>query len=127
MKYLLFSILIIVQAGATGQTVISGSIKDNKKNPVPNASIVIVDSYDGATSDSLGNFSFTTFETGNKTIEFSSTGYNKVSQPINLDGKLQQLQIVFKEQVTEMNAVVITAGSFEAGDKKREPCCQALM
>ena len=45
-----------------GQVMISGKITDNKNLPIRGVSITIVDSYDGGTTDSLGNFSFVTTE-----------------------------------------------------------------
>ena len=44
--------------GAFSQTQISGRIKDTKGHPVPGASISVKNSFDGATSDSLGIYSF---------------------------------------------------------------------
>ena len=38
---------------------------------------------------------------------------------MQLSGADIQLKIILKEEVSELKAVVITAGSFEAGDKKR--------
>jgi hypothetical protein len=54
---LLINLIIITQL-AIGQTTISGTVFDNKKKPVAGASITLKDSYDGATADSHGRFSF---------------------------------------------------------------------
>ena len=47
----------------------------NPNKPLPGISISIQDSYDGATSDSSGNFSFTTTEKGAHVLPGTSSGY----------------------------------------------------
>lgn len=101
------------------QIVISGTVKDNKGGPVAGASISIKDSYDGATADSAGAFRFTTTEKGEQTLLVSATGYKASEQKINLAAPVPLLTFSLKEEINEMRAVVITAGSFEASDKKR--------
>ncbi|MFT3702820.1 MAG: TonB-dependent receptor [Agriterribacter sp.] len=116
--YGVFMMLCIYCAGAA-QTKISGIIKDNKGKPVPSASIAIKDSYDGATSDSTGRYSFATDEKGKFTLLISAVGYKTNEQFIDITGADIALDISLKEEVSELKAVVITAGSFEAGDRKR--------
>jgi hypothetical protein len=98
---------------------ISGTVKDQKGEPVAGASISIKDSYDGGTADSLGRFSFSTSETGTKQVAVSAIGYKSFETTVQLGKEAVSLTISLKEEVTELKAVVITAGSFEAGDKKK--------
>ena len=49
---------------ALSAVTISGTIKDKKNQPLPYANIFIKNSYDGASADANGNYSFTTDETG---------------------------------------------------------------
>lgn len=117
--YSLFVLLMIVGV-ADAQSKISGNIKDKKGKPVPSASITLKDTYDGATSDSSGNFSFTSTEKGTFVLVTTAVGYKPGEQSIQLSGTTDiKLNIILKEEVSELKAVVITAGSFEAGDKKR--------
>ncbi len=101
------------------QTTISGVVKDGKGKPVQGASISIKDSYDGATSDSLGRFSFKTFEKGTQVLTITNIGYKAFEQQVSLDGKPVTIDAAIKEEVTELTAVVLSAGSFEASDRKR--------
>jgi len=101
------------------QTEVSGWVKDAKGHPIAGASISIKDSYDGSVSDSTGKFRFTTTEKGQKLIVVTAIGYKGFEQDINLDGPLSPLNFSMKEEFDEMKAVVITAGTFEASDKKR--------
>src|SRR5258708_37610513 len=118
MKSYLFTIFLLIST-CYAQTKISGKITDNKNKLLAGISITIKDSYDGATSDSLGNFSFITNEKNEQLLEVSSTGFKPFEQKINLTSEPVTINISLKEIVTELKAVVITAGSFEASDQKR--------
>jgi vitamin B12 transporter len=118
-KNLLAILAIFVGFAAQAQTKISGRVKDNRNLPLRGISITIKDSYDGATTDSLGYFSFTTDEKGEKVIEATALNYRPFTKTIMLDGKDQVVDIVLKEKINEETAVTVTAGSFEASDRKR--------
>src|SRR5689334_11109171 len=112
-------ILLIATTGkAFGQAVISGKVL-SKKQAVPGASITIRDTYDGTTTDSSGNFSFSTTEKGEHILVISAVGYKPYEQRVSLNGQPISMDVALKEEVTELNAVIVTAGTFEAGDKKR--------
>ncbi|GGB07135.1 TonB-dependent receptor [Puia dinghuensis] len=115
----LFIALLLLTGWLHAQTRISGSVKDGKGHPLRGASITIKDSYDGATADSLGKFHFEAAETGAQTLTITNIGYNPVEQTVTLSGTPIELHIALKEQLSELKAVTITAGSFTAGDAKR--------
>lgn len=112
-------ILLLVSLGLKAQTMISGTVTDAKKQPVAGASLAIKGSYDGATADSAGRFRFKTFEKGTQVLIISSIGYKTVEMNINITGAEMTIPVLMKQEVTEISAVVITAGSFEASDRKR--------
>lgn len=97
-----------------------------KKQPVPGASIALKDTYDGTTSDSSGLYSFTTEERGEKILTISAIGYKPYEQKITISNQPVSINVELKEEVTELNAVIITAGTFEAGDKKRAAVMNSL-
>jgi len=112
--------LIMVFAGGFAKAqIVSGTVKDIKGHAIHSASITLKDTYDGATTDSAGKFSFKTTEKGEQTLVITAVGYIGVEQKINLDADVAPLSISLKEEFNEMKAVVITAGSFEASDRKR--------
>lgn len=119
MSKLFIFIFLLLTNTTTGQIKVSGKIVSNKNKPLTGASISIRDSYDGATSDSTGKFSFTTTETGEKILEITLIGFKAQEQKINIGIEPLTLTITLKEEITELKAVVITAGSFEASDKKK--------
>ena len=118
-QFVLILLLFISSVAGQAQTIITGKVLDNKRQPVVGASLAIKGSYDGATADSLGKFRFKTFEKGQQTISISSVGYITVELSISITGTNMELPVVLKQEVTEISAVVITAGAFEASDRKR--------
>ncbi|NEU08835.1 TonB-dependent receptor [Flavihumibacter sp. R14] len=119
MKFLSVLIILMASFGADAQTIVSGTVKTSKGKAVRGANISISNSYDGGSSDSLGFFRFPTNEQGKVVLQFSSVGFNTDSLIVELvDGALS-LNLVLREEISELNAVVITAGTFEAGDAKK--------
>ncbi len=117
--FFFFLLLFLLSQVLQAQTILSGKIADGKKAGIPGASITIKDSYDGAVTDSSGNFKFTTTEKGEHLLIISAVGFNTLEQKVTLAEAAQTFEWSLKEAFDEMKAVVITAGSFEASDKKR--------
>ena len=126
MKSLLTLFLCFVGLSSIGQVTISGKVTDNKNLPIRGVSITIIDTYDGSTSDSLGNFSFTTMENGLKILNVTMAGYSEFNSKIEILNTPIFLNISIKELITELNAVTITAGAFEASDKKKGTVLSSL-
>ncbi len=126
MKNFIFLCLIVASQHSLAQVIIKGNLTDTKNKPLLGASITLKETYDGATTDSLGRFSFSTTEKGAFVLEASLSGYSTYTKNIQLEGKDISLNISIKELITELNAVVITAGSFEASDKKKGTVLTAL-
>lgn len=114
-------ILFAILAGckAQAQTEIKGRIISVRKKPLAGVNISIKDSYEGATSDSSGSFSFVTEEKGIVVLQAEQSGYKLYQQQINVTAAPATIEIILKELVDEMSAVVITAGAFEASDRKK--------
>jgi hypothetical protein len=104
---------------AKAQVIISGKTVDNKNKSLAGVSIALKNTYDGATTDSAGNFTFTTTEKGEQILQASSSGYRPFDQKITIASSNITITVTLKELITELKAVVITAGSFEASDKKK--------
>lgn len=117
--FLIILSLLLTSLFSSAQTVITGVVTDNKKQPVPGASITLKDTYDGATTDSTGKFRFKTFEKGQHIIVVSSVGFKAVELPLTIESAEMNIPVQIKQEITEMSAVVITAGAFEASDRKR--------
>ena len=126
MKKVLGLIALMIGGFANAQIKLSGKVTDTKNRPLQGASITIKNTYDGATTDSLGNFTITTDEKGAQIIEVTISGYKASEQTITIGNQPLTISFSLKEQVTELRAVVITAGVFEASDKKKGATLSAL-
>jgi len=126
MKRVLTLLVLLSALSVKSQVKVSGKITDTKGRPVMGVSITLKNTYDGATTDSLGNFSFSTTEKGAQLIETSIIGYRPFQQDIKLEGSPLVLNISLRELVTELKAVVISAGSFVASDKNKGAVLSAL-
>lgn len=118
MKTFLSIALFFYSIISFSQTTISGKIVDEKNNPIPDANIYIDGAYDGATSNITGEFSFITTAVGNQNLVISALSFETKSLPIVVENfKNQTLQL--KHSSTELNEVLITAGTMESGGKSR--------
>ena len=112
-------ILLLSFLAGSAQTVVSGKVKDGKGRPIQGASISLKDTYDGATTDTLGDFHFKTTEKGEQVLLATSIGFKLQEQKITISGPTMHFDFVLKQEPNELTAVTITAGTFEASDTKR--------
>lgn len=111
--------LFILTSLTFGQTKIKGIVTDKSNSPLPGANIFIKDTYDGISSSADGTFSFTTDEEGDVLLVVSFVGYKSFEKQIFLDGKEKLIEITLEEESTELGAVTVSAGSFEASDENK--------
>ncbi len=120
MKQLTILLIFFATAGwVNAQSKITGIVKDHKGHIIIGASIAVKGSYDGSVSDSSGRFSFKTTEKGQQVVIATNVGYKTVEQEVTIGTETIDLAFALKEEISELKAVVVTAGSFEAGDKKK--------
>ncbi|SHG94999.1 Outer membrane receptor for ferrienterochelin and colicins [Flavobacterium fluvii] len=100
------------------QTTIFGKIVDEKNKPISNANIYIDGTYDGATSNNTGEFSFTTTAEGSQTLVISALSFEPKQLAIVMS-TYQSQTLILKHNATELNEVLITAGTIESGGKSR--------
>ena len=114
LSILFFSIVTVSLA----QTTISGKVTDSKNQPIIGANVYLDGTYDGATSDDLGNFSFTTEETGTQILTISYMSYE--TKTITGDvSMLNNLGVKLREDMGALDTVIISAGTFEANDNSK--------
>ena len=118
-RILTFAFTFILSLTLFSQITISGKVLGKHGKPLKEVSVTLKDTYDGATTDEAGNYKFETTEKGNKKLVFSHPKFIEIEKPLNIEDKSIVLNAELKESVNEIDAVVISAGSMEAGDKKR--------
>jgi outer membrane cobalamin receptor len=111
-------LICFISSFSFAQSIISGKVTENNGTPILGANVYLDGTYDGASSDSNGEFSFTTSESGTKTLIISFVSYESVS--LSMDVKeMSGLVIKLREDVNSLDTVVISAGSFEASDNSK--------
>jgi len=101
-----------------GQTIVSGTITDSKGKPIEGANIYLEGTYDGASSNAVGKFSFETSETGTQNLVVSMISYDTYMQAGDVS-YLKDLNIQLLEAINQLTGVTLTAGSFQAGDNSK--------
>ncbi len=112
-----FFMLMFVSLGFA-QTKIAGKVTDPKGKPLSGANVFLDGTYDGASTDTEGNFSFTTTETGTVTLKITYLTYESFSETFEVSTYVSKT-FSLKESINSLDTVVINAGTFEAGDKAR--------
>lgn len=111
-------LLLLSTLISMAQQTIDGTVTDMKGHPIVGANVYLEGTYDGATSDETGTFSFSTEETGIQKLIISYLSYE--TGTIENDVlQLKGLQIKLRDNVNALDTVVITAGTFEARDNSK--------
>ncbi|MCI2230074.1 TonB-dependent receptor [Polaribacter sp. MSW13] len=118
MKQLLYLLCIISQFSLIAQNTISGKVTDTKNNPILGANVYLDGTYDGTSTNEKGEFSFTTSEKGTQTLVISFVSFETFIKTANVIS-LKNLKIKLRDDVNSLDAVVINAGTFEAGEKAK--------
>jgi hypothetical protein len=118
MKTYFTLILLLLTVVVLAQSTISGKVVDQKGKPVSGANIYLDGTYDGATSGESGTFSFESTAKGNQTLVISFLLYETFRKEIEVTQFKDQV-VKLRENVNTLDAVVITAGTLESGDKAR--------
>ncbi len=125
MKLILNFILIAFLSQLNAQTTISGKVSDKKGEPIIGANVYLENTYDGATTDIDGKFSFITDKTDEVTLVVSYVTFQTYKQTTNVNS-LNNLNIILKESINTLDAVVLTAGSFQAGNRSKATVMNSL-
>ncbi|MGB1231472.1 MAG: TonB-dependent receptor [Winogradskyella sp.] len=118
MKSLITILTFFLVSITFAQTIISGKVVDSKNTPIMGANVYLEGTYDGATSDESGKFSFKTDQKGTQTLIISFLAFETKTITGNIS-KLKNLNIKLRDDVETLDAVVLSAGTFEANDNSK--------
>ncbi|MBN1119188.1 MAG: TonB-dependent receptor [Bacteroidales bacterium] len=118
MKSIVSLFLFLFSVSLMGQT-ISGHIFDKHNKPLPSANIYIKGTYNGATSDTSGYFLLQTSMHDSCMLVVSFLGYESYNLLLTKSLVKKALKITLTESTNSLDEVIISAGTFEAGEKKR--------
>ena len=118
MKTILNLILILLPIITHAQNVIFGRVVEQSGRPVSGANVYLEGTYDGATTGEDGSFSFSTSKEGRQILVISYVSFETYRKEMPVSA-MQDLVISLQEDVTALDAVVISAGTFAAGDNSK--------
>ena len=118
MKKLLLIFSLIIANPFSAQTTINGKVTDNKGLPIAGANVYLDTTYDGSTTDENGMFSFKTNETSTQTLIVSFLSFETFTMVGDIS-YMKDLTIKLREDINALDAVVLSAGTFAAGDNSK--------
>ena len=104
---------LLTVCNLTAQTTISGIVTDGRE-PLAGANVFILGTIDGCLTDSLGQFSFATSQTGEATLKATFIGYEDYTLTADIS-LMHSLTLPMNEQPTTIHEVVVTASTFSFG------------
>ncbi|MEP5610981.1 MAG: TonB-dependent receptor [Cyclobacteriaceae bacterium] len=126
MKVLFLFLLSVISLQSIGQVKIGGFIKEKSGEPLLGVNVFVDGTYDGATTDIDGKFSITTDEADTIVLVAKFIGFH--DHKVQLDNNVSNisLEIFLNEKINKLNAVVITAGSFNASEERKQVVLNSL-
>ena len=118
MQKLILFFIVLLGLNVNAQTLINGVVTDEKGKPIAGANIYLQGTYDGSTTNEAGVFSFKTTQGGTQTLVASYLSFETFSMVGNVSF-MKDLKVVLREDVNTLDAVVLSAGTFQAGDNSK--------
>jgi len=90
---------------------LSGTVTDEKRDPLPFTNVVLIESNNGTTTDSHGKFKIISYP-GEFTLQISFIGYEKVTAKISIkSNSITEKSFVLKSTSFEIGTIVVVAQS----------------
>lgn len=118
MQKLISTVVILLSLNLNAQSNINGKVTDAKGVPIMGANIYLEGTYDGSTTNERGVFSFRTTQTGNQNLVVSFLSFETFTMLGDVS-TMENLDIKLREDVNALDAVVLSAGTFQAGDNSK--------
>lgn len=108
-KIIFLAATIFATANCIAQYSVYGTIQDSLSNPIVGATVRILNTYKGTSSDNNGNFKVNNLNTGSYQLEVSFIGYQ--SHQISVDNLTEnrEYKVVLKESKQTLDELVVSA------------------
>lgn len=117
MKNLVVLFISLYNFSITAQ-VINGTVRDSENKPIAHANVYLEGTYDGGTTNENGEFIFKTNETGTHKLIVSYVSFETYTQVLDV-AQMKGLKIQLRENLNTLDAVILSAGTFSAGDNSK--------
>ncbi|MBD0258135.1 MAG: TonB-dependent receptor [Cytophagales bacterium] len=118
--------LILLAGRVLAQTPVAGTVTSTRGEPLVGVNVYVKNTYDGASTDAEGKFSFKTTASGEAILVASLIGYEAAEARFKVGTAPLQMHFKLTEKASALNTVVITAGSFEASDEHKTTVLKPL-
>lgn len=118
-RLLCLFISFLIYSNLCAQIQLKGRVTDMGGKALVGVTIFIASTYEGASSDSLGNFGFTTSAKTPFAVESQYLGYRTDSVLITSSMAGQMLHFRLRETAAALSEIVVTAGAFMASDTRK--------
>ena len=118
MQKLAIIIIALISFQLSAQTTIIGKVFNTKNEPIAGANVYLEGTYDGSTSGADGSFLFETSDKGIQTLVVSFLSYETFTMVSDVT-HMKDIIVKLREDVSALDAVVLSAGTFSAGDNSK--------
>ena len=118
MQKLAIILIALISFQLSAQTTITGKVFNTKNEPIASANVYLEGTYDGSTSDADGSFLFETSDKGIQTLVVSFLSYETFTMVSDVS-QMKDIIVKLREDVSALDAVVLSAGTFSAGDNSK--------
>lgn len=125
MKAILTLCITILSFVSFSQTTLKGKVVDEQNNPIIGANVFLKGTYDGTITDENGDFSFETLATSNQFLQISFLSFETLLLKIEVEKYTAEI-FTLKEDLNTLDAVVVSAGTFKAGDNSKVTALKPL-
>jgi iron complex outermembrane receptor protein len=108
MRKIMLALLLGFSAVLSAQNTISGTIADNKNQPIKGVSIYAPELHKGTSSDENGKYNFNNLPNGNVKLTFIFVGFATQNKTISLQQKETVLDIILEETAFQMDEVIVS-------------------
>ncbi|MBI5917698.1 MAG: TonB-dependent receptor [Bacteroidetes bacterium] len=116
-KLLLAGMGLLFSALVFSQSSLNGRVTDGQGNPLPGASVLLLETRQGTVADGQGNYNLVALESGTFTVRVTFVGYGQVSRSVEIatGGQPFSLDFSLEEAPTLLDALTVSAT--RAGEK----------
>ena len=111
---------LLLPVSAFPQTVVIGKVVDEKGNSLPGVNIILKGTFEGTSSLTTGEYSLKVSSQEPVILQFRLMGFKPTEKQFTPTGDSLSLgEVRLIEEITQMNAVTISAGAMQASDESK--------
>ncbi len=117
LRYWLLTIGLFSAISLHSQTLLRGVITDTGGNSLPGATVVLLETKQGTTSNERGEFEFINLKAGKYTIQVSFVGFKEIKKELTIQNGKQSISQDFQLATQPFLLETLTVLATRAGDK----------